>query len=73
MGGGPNSLRSGFWTKIGQASSISLQREKMVILGQLLGKIFFLVGVFSDRRVYLDTAGCVRSFVLLFRIFFLEL
>ena len=66
-------MRSGFPTRKGQALAISLQREKMGILGQLLGKIFFLVGVFSDRRVYLDTAGCVRSFVLLFRIFFLEL
>ena len=49
-----------------------MQREKMGILGQLLWKIFFLVGFFSDRRVDLDTLGCVRSFVLLFRIFFLN-
>ena len=36
-------------------------------LGTIFGKIFFLVGVFSDRRVDLDIAGCVRSFPHVFR------
>ena len=36
-------------------------------LGICFGKIFFWVGVFSDRRVDLDIAGCVRSFPHVFR------
>ena len=68
MGGGPHSLRSCLSTPKGQAGAALLAADPSG--GGFLPKEVdknFLVGVFSDRRVYLDVLGCVRSFAHVFR------
>ena len=73
MGGGPHLLAVGFLDEKRASLPDLLAAGKNMDFGTTFGENIFLVGFFSDRRVYLDTLGCVRSFVLLFRIFFLEL